>query len=155
MVEIKSPEEYKISADPVIFMGGGITGVDDWQEIFKNLMADDSIVLVNPRQDNYQNDEESAKRQIDWEHRQFNKILESPNGGVIFWFLPPTLCPITLFELGFYLHSENLFVGCDPNYTRSFDVQEQINLKRPGIEIVDSLENLANQVRRWIVNVNA
>jgi len=57
-----------------------------------------------------------------------------------------------LFELGKVLDKKyNLFVGVHPDYERRFDLEVQVELVRPEIEIVSSLDELENQIRRWLV----
>ena len=42
--------------------------------------------------------------------------------------------------------SKPIFIGVDPKYQRRQDVEIQTKLARPEIEIVYSLEDLANQI---------
>lgn len=114
-----------------IFLAGGISNCSDWQQEAINYLSvmfqriDLDIVLINPRRYDFDvSKQEMSEEQITWEH----KMLEESD-YILFWFPKETLCPITLFELGKYCRSnKKLFVGCDPEYQRSFDVKYQLGL---------------------------
>lgn len=69
---------------------------------------------------------------------------------IMFWFTPPTLNPITLFEYGKVLGDKegwraySIFVGCHPEYARREDVIVQTKLARPHSRIVvhDNLDDM-------------
>lgn len=132
-----------------LFLAGGITGCGDWQQEIVKLLSDQNITLLNPRRayfpkDNPKIDEE----QIEWEYKHFRKAT-----AVLFWFTPPTLNPITLFELGQWsVASKPLFVGVHPDYARKRDVEIQMGLAKPQVTIYYSLPDLARSVIRWIDN---
>ena len=67
--------------------------------------------------------------------------------AILFRFPQETICPIALYKLGaFSMTDKPLFVGIHPNYHRRQDVEIQTNLVRPDINIVYSLEDLAEQI---------
>lgn len=132
--------------DLSLFMGGGITGCDDWQSELATKLKNEDLVLLNPRRKNFpMDDPEASKEQIEWEHYHLGK-----SNAVSFWFPKETLCPITLFELGKQsVLGKPLFVGVHPEYQRKLDVEVQMKLERPGIKVVYSLNDLASQITFW------
>lgn len=143
-----------------VFLGGGISGCSDWQKQVVEMiraenialvntedLSDLDIVLINPRRANFPiNDPTAAAEQIKWEHDYLMRA-----DAILFWFAPETLCPITLFELGTFARTNvPIFVGADPKYQRRQDVQIQMSLYREDVEVVDSLESLVSQVKKWI-----
>jgi len=156
---IKAPEEnYSLeahSADFKLFLAGGITNCEDWQtEMEEHLKGMLNLVIYNPRRDNFPMDDPSAaESQIVWEYRKLQEC-----NMLIFWFSKETLCPITLYELGKWGNSDPskwLVIGIDPEYKRKADVEIQTALSRPDVQIVDSVELLAEQVKIAIEGSNA
>ncbi len=140
---VECPAEYEGEAQSV-FLAGGITGCIDWQARMRELLDETSLVLINPRRGSYDfGDPAAAEFQIDWEHRHLRRAT-----AILFWFAAETLQPISLYELGSWSMTQKpLFLGVDPGYARRNDVIIQTRLVRPEIVVVDSLEQLAAQVR--------
>ena len=90
-----------------------------------------------------QNAAAESSFQIEWEVKY---LTLCPT--ILFWFPKESVCPITLFELGKYTAQKDkkIFIGVEKGYTRVYDVKKQMELSRPEIEIVDSLEALVAQV---------
>ena len=148
---IQCPNTYiPVPGDCSVFMAGGITGCPDWQATFKTFLLppeqEDHVVWLNPRRDNFDvTDPSMSEAQIEWEYEYLNSAET-----VLFWFPKETLCPITLFELGYQLGKGNtVFVGTDPEYKRRFDVVKQCSLAVPSIEVADNLDDLVGQVLEW------
>ena len=127
-----------------IFMAGGITNCQDWQQEMRKLLEDTELTLVNPRRENFPMDDPNASQeQIAWEYSALRLC-----DAILFWFPKETLCPIVLYELGAWSMQEKpIFVGCHPEYARIQDVIIQTGLARPTVRVVESLEDLAHQVR--------
>lgn len=133
---VTAPEIYVRPWHQVaVFLAGGITGCDDWQEktaISIALNTPDNVIVLNPRR-NYNmdpTDVESAREQISWE---YNELEDSD--FAFFWFPAGGPCPITLFELGKEIVKakargsfNHLYVGCHPEYNRRLDVMIQLEL---------------------------
>jgi hypothetical protein len=163
MKYIKCPENYvkESEYEKVLFLGGGITNVADWQEEMAKLLAGTNLTLLNPRRDFYDNNNpELAKEQIKWEYDHLRH-----SNGIIFWFASETLCPITLFEYGYHLGYglRDLFLGIHPEYKRKLDLEIQTALVNAEFEdlkntsfrttsISYSLVDLASQVINWAEN---
>jgi hypothetical protein len=152
MKEIKCPELSKNLNSFQLFLGGGITNCPNWQKDFVEMLANvDNLCLLNPRRDEFDITNLSlSSEHIEWEHEHLT-LAEA----IVFWFPAETLCPITLFELGFWAGTnKTIFVGCHPNYARKFDVEKQLSLisHRTKILVTSSLEELANQVRKFVIS---
>jgi hypothetical protein len=127
-----------------VFLAGGISGCPDWQmDATEILSKHEGMVLMNPRRDSIDMDNpEESREQIRWEFRHL-KIAEI----VLFWFPKETVCPITLFELGKMINTNKvLAIGTHPEYSRRFDVVEQLHLVRPGVKVYDNLNDTCGQV---------
>jgi hypothetical protein len=139
---IEAPTEYS-GDSPALFLAGGISGTGDWQHDLTDLLADSDLVVLNPRRRAFpMDDPNAAEEQIIWEFRHLQRAWAKA-----FWFPPPTLCPIALFELGKCSESSSpLFVGVDLQYARKRDVEIQLRLARPDVRVVYTLNDLAQQV---------
>ena len=147
-IVIEAPNEtYSLqnNRNQKLFIAGGITNCPEWQlELIDMLMPVVDLTIFNPRRKNFPiNDPSAAEEQIVWE---YNKLKES--NLISFWFSAGSLNPITLYELGKHGNSskKQIFVGCDKNYERKYDVVIQTHLARPEIEIVYSIKDLALQI---------
>ncbi len=90
-------------------------------------------------------DKEEGLRQIKWEAEHLDKAA-----CIIFWFPKETICPIVLFELGSWSMTDKpIFVGIHPDYSRRFDVETQLEIRRPDVSTVYDLDTLADQLRAW------
>lgn len=133
-----------------IFVAGGISGCPDWQLplSYTLLNQNPNLVLFNPRRPIFDlTDRGNSEIQIEWEHFYLDFC-----DSILFWFPKDTLCPITLFEYGYWLakDAKKLFVGIEPGYQREFDIRYQTQLAPNGEgivgDIVSSLDDLAQQI---------
>lgn len=137
------PDDHRLR----VFLAGGITGCPDWQAAIVPLLWDLPLAIFNPRRAVWNAESED---QIQWEHKYLLKAHVA-----LFWFCAATVCPIALYELGVVsawrglTGHKALFVGIEPGYAREVDVRIQTRLERPEVEIADSLEDLARQVRDY------
>jgi hypothetical protein len=123
-----------------VFLAGGITGAPLWQNEIAKELEDTDLVLFNPRQEKWPDD---PRDQIEWEFRHL-----AMSDAVSFWFPYPAKCMITLYELGRWAASHKpIFVGVDPQYERKMDVEIQMSLARPGLQIAYSLSDLSKQIK--------
>jgi len=152
---VQCPDEYYSKlGEFAVFMAGGISGCENWQQEMIAKVGDLSdvdslveLVLLNPRRDNFDvNDSSMSDWQIEWEHRQLTKA-----DATSFWFPRETLCPITLYELGKCSYSlKNIFVGTHPDYKRRYDVIKQLSLVRPNVVVVSTLDDLVDQIKKLL-----
>ncbi|MEZ6072053.1 MAG: nucleoside 2-deoxyribosyltransferase domain-containing protein [Pirellulales bacterium] len=141
---IEAPDEYD-GGGPAVFLAGGISDTGDWQATLVEQLRDTNLIVLNPRRRVFPtNDFDAGGQQIEWEWRYLERA-----DLVAFWFPPQTLCPIALFELGASCSSHKpLVVGSDPDYTRRFDLEVQLRLRRPEVELHASINAVAQTVVR-------
>jgi len=148
MKEIKPPSSLTYRSNKSIFLGGGITNCPDWQRDMVKMLSVADLILLNPRRDDFDTSDLSmSENQIKWEFDHL-RIADS----ILLWFTCETLCPITLYELGYWAgQDKKIFVGCHPDYARKFDVEMQLSLLggRKRVKIADSLEELSDQVKKY------
>lgn len=133
-----------------VFLAGGISGCPDWQKEFVDKLRDTDLIIYNPRRANFpMGDKEEGLKQIRWEAEHLDEA-----SCIIFWFPMETVCPIVLFELGSWSMTDKpIFVGCHPDYSRRFDVETQLAIRRPDVKVVYDLNRLAEQLfksKLWI-----
>jgi len=140
---IESPETYLVKGGKSLFLAGGITGCENWQQEMRKFLNNVPIVLFNPRRKDFPIDDPSAAQaQIEWEFEYLRKA-----SMILFWFPKETLCPIVLYELGSWsMTDKKIFVGIHPEYKRKQDVEIQTKLVREEIQIVYDLGTLSEQV---------
>ena len=143
MKYIESPDYYSKTDAMAVFLAGGITDCPDWQSEMVTLLKDIHVVLLNPRRKDFPIDDPNAsKEQIRWEFEHLRKA-----DVIIFWFPKESICPIALYELGAWCMTyKPIFIGVDTSYQRRVDIEEQTSLVRPEIQIVYSLNELAQQI---------
>lgn len=143
MKYIESPDVYQ-GIRTSIFLAGGISNCPNWQYDIRKHLIFMNIVLLNPRRSDFVMSPETVEEQIKWEFDHLQKA-----SMVLFWFPEETVCPIALYELGKQsVLSKPIFIGCHPNYSRIRDIQIQTKLARPEVEIVYSLQDLANRIKK-------
>jgi hypothetical protein len=129
-----------------VFLAGGITGTKDWQKDLIKKIDYLDITIINPRRKKFDlQDKKQSTIQIPWEF-EYLRFADF----IVFYFCKETVCPIALFELGVHsTFNKPLIVGMDKDYSRRIDVEIQMKLARPEIEIVYSLNDVAKQVDYW------
>lgn len=139
---IEAPNEYH-GDDSFVFLAGGISDTENWQAEFLRRVEGHHLTVLNPRRKAFpMGDTEEGRRQIEWEWAYLKRA-----DLVAFWFPPQTLCPIALFELGACCSAGvPLVVGSDRAYARRFDLEVQLGLRRPEVEVHESIETMAAQV---------
>jgi hypothetical protein len=142
MQYIEAPTEYEGSG-PALFLAGGVSDAENWQQRFLRLLPRGVYAVLNPRRVAFPAGDTAAEtQQIEWEVRQLRRAALAA-----FWFPPQTLCPIALFELGGCCAADKpMVVGADPAYARRFDVEVHLRLQRHDVTIVNTLESMAAQV---------
>ena len=99
---------------------------------------------------------EAFKEQLDWEHKH---LEGSSIISMFFWGGWPhekeikRLAPVTMLELGEFCHSGRIIVGCEQTYPKRDNVEYVC--KKHGITIVDTLEELAVEVRKKVLELQA
>tara|TARA_R110000803_G_scaffold62953_1_gene123396 strand:- start:47 stop:529 length:483 start_codon:yes stop_codon:yes gene_type:complete len=131
-----------------IFLAGGITGCEDWQDRAFKLLdeSNTNLVVFNPRRDDFDvTDKKMGLDQIKWER---DKLKQT--GSILFWFSHETVQPITLFELGKCLQWDKpLFIGADRKYERREDILIQVALEKNRLHVHDTLEGVLTDFQNW------
>lgn len=153
MKEFKAPENYKsaITTDrKIIFLAGSVEmgKAEPWQERIANELKSTSLVLLNPRREDWDSswsqtkDDPRFSEQVNWE---LDGIRDAD--VVAFYFDPNTASPITLLELGSCIHRKKAVVCCPEGYFRKGNVD--IVCDRYGIDQVGSLEELIEVLKSY------
>lgn len=150
MEYVEAIQEREIKPHEIsLFLAGGITNCPDWQEVLVQLLRKAPLVIFNPRRKDFPiHDPNASLAQIKWEHEHMRKV-----SLISFWFSRGSLNPIVLFELGRWSHQtlkKKIFVGVDPEYKRRLDVEIQLKLEKPEVEIVYSLTDLTTQILNFL-----
>lgn len=152
MQEIKAPNEYNLTDKVSLFTAGSIEmGVaENWQEkLKKELSCIDSLLILNPRRDNWQADWLQDKsfpqfrEQVTWE-------LEAQEKSDInvMYFDPKTKSPITLLELGLFA-DHRLIVFCPQDFWRKGNVD--LVCERYEIEQAISWDDFVDRIKKRIM----
>lgn len=148
MLYLEAINEYTghLGGKTALFAAGGISNCPDWQKDLRTMLdnknVSDDVIFINPRRYNYIDSEHEAHIQIEWEEKY---LMQSDI--ISFWFPKETLCPITLFELGkMAMTRKRIIVGCHPEYKRKLDVKKQLSLIDDSYKVVESLEELSEQI---------
>lgn len=147
MEYIEAPQKWsRPSSQPSIFLAGGITGCPEWQRELIKLLIDTNFIIFNPRRENFPiDDPEAAQEQIQWE---FDRLRDADI--ISFWFSSEGVQSIVLYELGAWsMTNKRILVGVEPGFWREQDVYVQTQLSRPDVEIVNTLGDLADQIKAF------
>lgn len=128
-----------------VFLAGTIDmgASEDWQKTAVELFRakHGNYLLFNPRQDEWHPEREGEMDyQVNWELEH----LESAD-YILMNFLPGSLSPITLLELGLHARDGRLLVVCTPGYSRYDNVR--ITCARYSIPVFSSLEGAINAIK--------
>ena len=150
MIEIVQSPNIEKNKGIRLFLAGGISNCINWQKdlcirlenderLKKELTPDINILIFNPRCEEIPEDDP----QIQWEYERLQT-----SDIISFWFSVGSLNPITLFEYGSYLKSENktIIVGTHPEYQRKNNVIKQTQLANPKIKVNEDFENFYNNI---------
>lgn len=148
-LKLVTPPEVYEGDDPAFFLAGGISGTENWQEQFIFDLTGFEFcdwAIMNPRHSNFQNNEESARKQIQWEYQHLYKA-----SLIVFFFPKESVCPIALYELGAWSKTcMPIIIGMSGDYPRALDVEVQTGLVRKNIPIVYGLQELVKLTESYI-----
>ncbi len=148
MIEIKAPHEIPDIKTIKIFLGGSIEmGVaEEWQKYIAEQLADEDVLLLNPRRDRWDNSWEQSKDnqdfrgQVEWELDALSK-----SDYIIMYFDPNTKSPISLLETGLYAQSGKLLVVCPDGFWKKGNID--VVQERYGFLQFSTLDELLKHVR--------
>jgi hypothetical protein len=156
MKVITAIEEYKRKNNDIfVFLAGGITNCQEWQNKIINILKneDDNLIIFNPRRKNFPiNDPTASFEQIKWE---FNYLEQCDIFSMYFDGTKQSDQPICFYELGrniermkqkFYKDWFNrITISVDTNFKRYKDVIIQTMLatdSKINPRIDDNIETL-------------
>ena len=131
---ITAPEYHETYYDVKVFLAGGITGCEHWQDKVINELERlatyhdlGDVVVYNPRRENFDVTNPDAEiEQIRWEHNYLTRC------DIVSYFFEAceSLQPITLYELGRYGKSKKAkpVITVQKGYLRERDVLIQTAL---------------------------
>jgi hypothetical protein len=144
MIYVECPNKVK-ETKLSLFLAGGIHNCRAWQKDIISILHPLDIILYNPRREKFDiSNPKMTEEQITWEEEMIRKA-----DVVSFYFCKETECPITLYEMGnCVMMDKPILIGMDRDYSRRKDVEIQIKLKRPEIQIVYGVTNLADSIKK-------
>jgi hypothetical protein len=137
-----------VGGERSLFLAGSIEmgRAGPWQAEVERALADEDIVILNPRRERWDASWEQSIRnptfreQVDWELAGLERATV-----IAMYFAPDTRAPITLLELGLAARSGKLIVGCPAGFWRRGNVE--VVCARYGVPLVDHLTDLIDLVR--------
>ena len=155
MFHIKAPNIIPSLDNAIkIFLAGSIEmgKAENWQEKIANQLSDyDNVIILNPRRDDWNNTwvqdirHTEFRTQVEWEL----SCLEQAD-IIVFNFIPDTISPISLLELGKFADSAKTVVLCPDGYFRKGNID--IFCKRYSISQVNSTDALIEYLESFIIN---
>ncbi len=150
MKEVKAPHPYRLTKT-ALFLAGSIEQgkAEHWQRRVVQELEGEDILILNPRRESWDaswdEDERNARfrKQVTWE---LNGLERSDI--ILFNFLPDTLSPISLLELGLYKDHPRVVVCCPHGYWRHGNIE--IVCRRFKIPLFADLPQAMRKVRGWI-----
>ena len=154
-IVVRSPQALPDDRRLTVFLAGSIDmgGSADWQAQVARELADEGVVLLNPRREDWNPawtpgaDQPEFRRQVEWELAALQRA-----DVIAMYFAPGSQSPVTLLELGLHAGSGKLLVACPDGFWRKGNVD--ITATRYGVEQVSTIEELTRVVRRRIGAVN-
>lgn len=143
MQVITAPDTSEPVYPTTLFLGGGITGCPDWQQMVIAKLSGYQLTIWNPRRPMFiMGDKLEARRQTDWE---IDRLRRADINA--YWFSNCTLNPITLMEIGeSFGYKEKIVLGMDPDYERSWDLEFRM-------ERYHSYEPIAYTLDEFVKNI--
>jgi hypothetical protein len=140
MIEIKAPQPYHLDR-PSVFLAGSIEmgKAVDWQQAVVEKLQETNLIILNPRRETWDESwhqtitDPEFREQVEWE-------LDALTAAdfILFNFIPDTLSPISLLELGLF-KDKQLFVCCPDGYWRKGNIE--VVCKRFGIPLFNKMED--------------
>lgn len=151
---VRSPAPVPADDRLKVFLAGSIDmgGTQDWQAQLARELADEGVVLLNPRREDWNPawkpvaEEPEFRRQVEWE------LTALQRADVIAMYLAPgSQAPVSLLELGLHAGSGKVLLACPDGFWRKGNVD--IVAQRYGIPRYGSLPALAQAVRERLAEL--
>lgn len=146
---VKAPNRIEDPTELTVFLAGSIemgTAVD-WQTYITNELKDTSVVLYNPRRDDWDAsweqtiDNPQFNEQVTWELEHLEK-----SQLIVIYFDPNTKSPISLLELGLFASEvAPVLVCCPEGFYRKGNVD--IVCDRYDVAQVDTLDEIVDRIK--------
>jgi hypothetical protein len=154
MIVNKPPKPLnECSFENSIFLAGSIEmgKAIDWQKRVEEELKDIEGNIFNPRRDDWDSswkqdiNNDQFRNQVEWEIQ----ALENSD-YILMYYLPNTMSPISLLEMGLHARSEKMIVCCPDGYERKGNVDIVCNWYQ--IPIVDNFDNLVKVIKLFMNN---
>lgn len=149
----KPPVRPQVTKPSVILYGAIQSDpAHDWQTHLASSLSDLPIDILNPRRDDWDSSwvEDISfpkfKEQVEWE-MDYAEVADV----IVYNFVPGTLTPITLLELGMYAGTGKAIVCCSEGFYKRGNIQ--MVCARYGIDLLGSLEELEGKVRERLMSL--
>lgn len=124
-IVVRSPQALPDDRRLTVFLAGSIDmgGSADWQAQVARELADEGVVLLNPRREDWNPawtpgaDQPEFRRQVEWELAALQRA-----DVIAMYFAPGSQSPVTLLELGLHAGSGKLLVACPDGFWRKGNV---------------------------------
>ena len=151
MIEIKPPHSFSDHTDKkAIFLAGSIDmGVAiDWQAEVAKQLADDDILILNPRREEWDSSWEQKlenpqfRGQVEWELNAMERADK-----ILIYFAPGTKAPVTMLEFGLHAgkNPEKLVVCAPDGFWRKGNID--ITSLKYGVKQVETLGDLIAEAK--------
>lgn len=136
--------------EQTIFLAGSIEmgKAEDWQTKVTEDLDQLGYSILNPRRDDWDSSwvqdigNPQFYEQVTWELEALDRA-----DAIIMHFVPGTMSPISLLELGLHANSGKLLVSCPEGYWRRGNVE--IVCDTYGVPFFDSVEEIIKAMKSW------
>jgi hypothetical protein len=134
---------------PRVFLAGSIEmgKAEDWQAKLAEALEGADVTLLNPRRKDWDSSWVQVK-----ENKQFNEQVTWELSRmdlaniIVYWFVPGTVSPVTMLELGLHLRDGTaIIVGCPEGFQRKGNID--IVADRYGVAVYETWESFVAAVR--------
>jgi hypothetical protein len=126
-----------ISNDPTVFLAGSIDdgAAVDWQSHVIDRLKKEKVTLYNPRRANWVKNPTKFElnEQIYWELNALDAA-----DGILFYFAPGSISPVTMLELGLYINRPGTVICCPEEFWRSTNIQ--VTCRKHGKQVFTDLD---------------
>jgi hypothetical protein len=148
---IKAPIDFSAHLDKCkVFLAGSIemNRTVDWQKQVEGSIDSDQVLILNPRRDDWDSSWKQEKTNVQFKAQvQWELLAQKKADLIIMNFVPDTLSPITLMELGLF-KDKNMIVCCPNGYWRKGNVD--IVCEEYGIKQVPDIGTLVDEAKIFI-----
>ena len=122
---------------------------ENWQKMVEMALSDQNLIVLNPRREEWRDDwkpvsdDSNFRAQVEWEL----EALETAD-IIVMYFVPNSLSPISLLELGLYAQTEKLMLVCPEGYWRKGNVD--IVCEKYNINTYPDLETLITALKTMV-----